>query len=162
MLCYGYIWNRWKQDPTPHPGGLGVLLSSPWCPDENCFNWNFVNWRKFGHDLQAAWCGRILWSLLLSSLRFSVCFVHVCVWRAGGGGSGKWGGQGGFVPFFQTRTANPVIRFLPRTEYTLIGCQGVEVCWVDYCHFCTHTLLLWQWQRGDTSMGDMPWRMKCR
>lgn len=30
-----------------------------------------------------------------------------------------------FVPFFQTRTANPVIRFLPRTEYTLMGCQGV-------------------------------------
>lgn len=41
------------------------------------------------------------------------------------GGGGR-GGGGRFVPFFQTRTANPVIGFLPGTEYTLIGCQGVE------------------------------------
>lgn len=39
----------------------------------------------------------ILKSLLRSSFRFSGGF---------------------FVPFFQTRTANPVIRFLPRTEFT--------------------------------------------
>ena len=31
-----------------------------------------------------------------------------------------------FVTFFQTRTANPVIRFLPRTKYTVRGCQAVE------------------------------------
>lgn len=42
----------------------------------------------------------ILKSLLRSSFRFSgVGFFF-------------------FVPFFQTRTANPVIRFLPRTEFT--------------------------------------------
>lgn len=50
----------------------------------------------------------ILKSLLLSSFRFSGFFLYLS---------------------FKERTANPVIRFLPRTEYTLPGCQedGVGV-----------------------------------
>lgn len=48
----------------------------------------------------------ILKSLLLSSFRFRV-FLYLS---------------------FKGRTANPVIGFLPRTEYTLMGCQGLGRC----------------------------------
>lgn len=51
----------------------------------------------------------ILKSLLLSSFRFSV-FLYLS---------------------FKERTANPVIRFLLRTEYALMGCQEAEMGWTS-------------------------------
>ena len=51
----------------------------------------------------------ILKSLLLSSFRFSV-FLYLS---------------------FKERTANPAIRFLLRTEYALMGCQGAGTGWAS-------------------------------
>lgn len=62
------------------------------------------DWDMICEQLEVA---DILKSLLLSSFRFRVILYLS----------------------FKERTANPVIRFLPRTEYALMGCQGVGRRW---------------------------------